>query len=290
MPERIVWTSPDGIAIDLTDEAAGYSVLANGTRGLRSVTYEMTTTTYAGIDGETVDAIRATANQPTIGLLLRAEDDDDFEHKARRLVRVMRPKAGLGTLAVSTRRGETRSLSCYCIGGLEGDEATDVTMAGAWWKLALKLYAPDPWWWGELQRIDVGLGASQVFFPIPPVNLGASTVQGQFVIDLADSDAPTFPRWTITGPGASLVLRNDTTGREITVAASLPVGDTMVIDTRPDRQSVRRGDGTNLMGAVTSDPSLWPLIDGVNEITVALAGAASTSRIQGTFSPRFAGI
>lgn len=290
MAEQILWTSPEGVRLDLTDETAGYSVLANGTRGLRSVTYEITSSRFAGIDGDSVDGIRATANRPTLGLMVQASSDDDFRRKAHRLVHAMRPKAGLGTLTVIADTGEARHLPCYCIEGLEGDEAVDVTLPGAWWRMVLKFYAPDPWWLGETQVIDVGLGSSGVFFPIPPVNLGASTVQGQFVIDLSDSDAPTFPVWTITGPGSSVVLTNETSGREITVSASLAAGDTIVLDTRPDRQSVRRGDGTNLMGAVTSDPALWSLLDGVNVVTVALSGSTSDSRIHGTFQPRYAGI
>lgn len=290
MGEQISWAAADGTLIDLTDDAAGYRVLADGTRGLRSVTYDLVTSRYAGIDGESVDGIRAEANRPSLGLLVRADGEAEFRSKVRALVRAMRPKSGPGALLVRTEAGELRQLDCYCVGGLEGDEAPQVTLPGAWWRLVLKFYAPSPWWLGAEQRVDVGLGGASVFFPLPPVNLSASTVQGQFVIDLSDSDAPTFPTWTITGPGSALVLRNETSGREIRVSTSLAAGDTVVIDTRPDRQSVRRGDGTNLMGAVTSDPALWPLLDGINVVTVSLGGSASASRIAGTFQPRYAGI
>jgi hypothetical protein len=288
--ERFVWYSPSGQQIDLTDTASGYSVQANGTRGLRSVNYQFTSSRYAGIDGETVEAITAEANRFGLGLLMRADDEGALRQRMRGLVRAMRPKAGLGTLTVSNEDGERRSISCYLEGGLEGDQSDDTHMPGAWWRTILRFYAPDPWWTGAEQRIDVGLGAGSTFFPVPPINLSASTVQGRFVIDLSDSDAPTFPVWTVTGPGSALVLRNETSGRDITVSVSLAAGETVVIDTRPDRQSVRRGDGTNLMGAVTSDPALWALLDGVNVVSVALAGATGASRIFGTFQPRFAGI
>jgi hypothetical protein len=189
MAEQFIWAAADGTTIDLTDQSAGYSILAEGTRGLRSVPYAFSSSRFAGIDGETVDAIQASASNPTLGLLLEASSAADFRAKSRALVRAMRPKAGPGTLTVRTELGETRQLTCYCAGGLEGDESRDTVLPGAWWKLALKLYAPDPWWYGDARSVSVGLNAGSSFFPIPPVVLAPSTVQGQFTIDLSDSDA-----------------------------------------------------------------------------------------------------
>lgn len=292
MADRYLWTPADGSApIDLTDEAAGYSILANGTRGLRSVSYDFATAQYAGVDGEKVQGIRAVANTPTLGLLLEAPDEDTFVARARGLVRKMRPKTGPGTLTVSRPDGTSRSLTCYVREGLEGDEATDVTLPGAWWKLAIKLYAPDPWWYGPSQLVEAGLGAPTLFFPIPPVTLSPGTVQGSFTIDLSDSDDLAYPVWTVTGPGSSLNLTNETTGRAIVVNAALADGEQMVIDTRPGFQSVRRvSDGSSLMGSLATDPALWPLIEDVNQVSALLAGATSSSRISGVFSPRYAGI
>jgi hypothetical protein len=85
-------------------------------------------------------------------------------------------------------------------------------------------------------------------------------------------------------------LTNQTTGRTITVTVSLLGGQQLIIDTRPGYQSVRRDDGTNLMGSVTSDPALWTLTEGVNAVSVALTGSTSASRIVGTFRPRYSGI
>jgi hypothetical protein len=129
--------------------------------------------------------------------------------------------------------------------------------------------APDPWWYGDTQIINFGLGAPTLFFPIPPVTLSPGTVQGVFTVDLSDTDAPTYPVWTITGPGSALLLANQTTGRSIEVNASLAAGESMTIDTRPGFQSVRRGDGTNLMAALASDPAMWPLIEDVNQVSAS---------------------
>lgn len=290
MAEQFLWTSPTGETLDLTDAASGYRAQAGGTRGLRSVTYEVVSARYAGIDGDTVQTIRAAANDFSLGMLVQGSTDAEFRERARALVRIMRPQPGPGTLTVADESGERRSITCYCVAGLEGDRSDDTENYGSWWRMIMKFYAPDPWWYGDEQAVDFGLGAPTTFFPIFPLELSSSSVQGQFTVDLSDADAPAYPVWTISGPGSSLLLENSTTGRSIQVIATLTAGQTMVIDTRPGRQSVRRGDGTNLMGSVTTDPALWPLIEGVNEVAATLTGATASSRIAGTFQPRFSGI
>lgn len=303
MPEQFVWTPADGSPpIDLTDEDAGYSVEAEGTRGLRSVSYSFATATFAGVDGEDVQAVRAEANHPSLGMLLRASSEAELRRRARGLVHAMRPKAGPGTLTVTTEDGESRRLSCYVEDGLAGDLAEDSEMPGRWWRFILKLYAPRPWWRGAAQTLDFGLAAPSVFLsstmPFPRM-LAASTIQGQRNVDLTAADATSYPLWTVTGPGSGLTLSNRTrdplTGKQVVstiqVNASVGDGQTIVIDTRRGQQSVRRGDGINLMGALASDPSLWPLVDGqVNEVTAVLGAAGAAARIRAVYEPRYAGI
>jgi hypothetical protein len=288
--ERFVWTSADGKVIELTDPVAGLSVQANGTRGLRSVTYQFTTERFAGMDGETVRAITAEPTRPSLGLLLRARDEAELRQRMRMLVRAMRPKAGMGTLSVGTETGETRNLGCYLEGGLEGDQSDDTHMPGMWWRAVLRFYAPDPWWLGSERIVKFGLGAPIPFYPIPPVALSSSTVQGQFTLDLSDMDEPTFPVWTVTGPGSMLVLTNRTSGRSLTVNVDLAAGDTLTVDTRPNLESIRLGNGTNAMPAVLGYPDLWPLIDTVNDLQVSLTGATAATQIVGSYRPRYAGI
>lgn len=291
MADQILWTPANGSdPIDLTDEAAGYSVEAEGTRGLRSVEYRFTSSTYAGQDGETVNAVTAAANRPTLGLLIQADGDAALRTRLRRLVRAMRPAAGPGVLTVVTPEGDRRHLTCYVEAGLEGDESDDTHLPGRWWKVALKLYAPDPWWEGDEQTLTVGLQVPVPFFPTPPFTLSPSTVQGQFEVDLRDADAPSFPVWTVSGPGTTLILQNLTTGRTIEINTTLTAGQSLIVDTRPGYQSVRRNNGTNLMSAVASDPALWPLIDDLNVVSALLTGSTAASRITATYRPRYAGV
>lgn len=315
MAERIVWTPADGSPdIDLTDEEAGYDWDAEGTRGLRSVSYSFAAQQYAGDDGDEVQAVRAEANRPSVGLLVRASGDAQLRTRIRALVHAMRPQAGPGLLTVTTELGESRRLRCYLEDGLAGDEADDVTMPGRWFRAVLKFYAPKPWWEGPEVPVSFGLAAPSVFLspdlPMPRA-LSSSSIQGQRDIDLTGADAPSYPVWTVQGPGSVLVLSNtvrrlqlqdDGSFKEVVrtrvIQVNVTLGDeqTMIIDTRPGYQSVRRGDlpetdpAWNLGGSLASDPALWPLVEGVNRVTAMLGAAGANARISGVYRPRYAGI
>lgn len=289
MARSIQWVAVDGTTINLTDAAAGYRV-QDASTGLNAPAYRFTTTQYAGVDGVSVQAISADARDVALAMMVQATSDADFRARVAALTRAMRPKAGMGRLVARLDDGTARSLNCYYSSGLEGDEARGTKLAGRWWKFAVHFLAEDPWWLGDTQTVSIGLGTPTNFFPFFPLVLASSTVQGRFAVDLSATDTPAFPVWTITGPGSSLVLTNNTTGRSLTVGASLASGETMVVDTRPGYQSVRRGDGTNLLGSVDGYPDLWPLAESVNSITAALNGATSNSRIVGSWAPRYAGI
>lgn len=300
MPRQLQWQAADGTLITLTDPAAGYRVLADVTAGLTAPSYEISTDRYAGIDGDTEQAVSATAREVMLGQIIEAGDEATLAARVRSLVRAMRPKAGPGTLIASTPDGVRRTLTCRYASGLEGAEDRASTTPGKWVKAAIKLRAADPWWYGERKTVSVGLGVGANFFPFFPLVLAPSTVQGQFTVDLSDADDRSYPLWTVTGPGSNLVLTNESidysTGQPVLVTqsleitASLSAGQSMIIDTRPGFQSVRRDDGTNLMGSVTTDPALWGLVDGVNTVTAALTGATSVSRITGTYRARYSGV
>jgi hypothetical protein len=292
---QLQWLSADGQQLlTLTDQASGYRVL-DQTTGLNAPPYRIATDTYAGIDGVTVQAVSAAAREVMLALMIQAPswrepDPRPFRQRIAALTRAMRPKAGPGTLISADEYGRTRKLRCYYTSGLEGSGARGEKLGDLWWKTTVHLLADDPWWYGDKKTVDVGLGAGANFFPIFPLVLAPSTVQGQFTIDLSDADDRSYPVWTITGPGSNLVLTNQTTGQTIEVTASLSAGQQMIIDTRPGYQSVRRDDGTNLMGSVTSDPALWSLPEQINQVSAALTGATTASRIHGEYQPRYAGV
>jgi hypothetical protein len=298
MARQFTWTPGDGgPPLTFTDRAAGYRVMAAGTTGLSAPPYRVTTATHAGIPGSTLQALQADQRTVTLGLQVEAPTLPEFRARWRALVRAMRPQAGTGILTVTDEYGAARHLDCRYTGGLEGDG--DAEFPGTIGRAVVTLTAFDPWFYGPEQAADFGVAAPSVFLSATdpfPRRLSSSTVQGQQTIDLSDADAPTHPVWTVTGPGVGLALTNQTTGRTIQVNITLGDGQTLVIDTRPGHQAVYRGDlpatdpGRNQMRLVASDPALWPLIEGTNDVSAVLGAAGPASRVRGVFRPRYAGI
>jgi hypothetical protein len=289
------WQAPDGSVTDLSQWGAGSYVLAEGTSGQLAPEYEFTTDTFAGVDGEQLQDVHPQPAAPVLALEVIDPDLASLRARVRALAHVLRPRAGIGLLSATGDDGSVRNLPCYYRKGLEAGRYT-----ASRFRAALTFWSPSPWWRGTPVAMAWGLAAPLAFFPFPPLVLSASTITGTVTVDLSDTDAPTFPTWTVTGPGSQLSLVNSYTARNpdgtsSTVTASLLLnttigdGQLVVVDTRQGRQAVnaatRNPDGTltlgaNLFSALGSDPALWPLVDGVNAVTAILAGAGPASRIE----------
>lgn len=281
-----LWTAADGTITDLSSWGAGNFVTDEGTTGLLAPGYDFATQAFAGVDGEQLQQVSAQPGSPVLGLDLVASDGNELRQRVRQLAHRLRPRAGIGTLTAVGDDGSTRTLRCVYRKGLESG-VYRVTR----YRTALEFYAPSPWWRGEQLTFPWSLAAPQPFFPILPIRLSASTIAGTVAFDLSDTDSPTYPTWTITGPGDQLTLRNewqavdeygDLQDMSAELVLNAPIGDgrTVTIDTRPGRQSVVRDDGLSLFGSLASDPAMWPLVDGVNSVTALLTNAGAASGIE----------
>jgi hypothetical protein len=271
---RWLWTAADGSITDLSSWGAGNYVTADGTEGQFAPAYEFVTQAFAGVDGATLQQITAQPGAPVLGLDLTASDGGELRQRLRTLAHRLRPRAGIGRLTAIGDDGTERHLPCYYRQGLESGK-----YAVNRFRAALEFWAPSPWWRGAPVDELWSLAAPSQFFPILPMRLSATTIGGTRTIDLSDTDAPTYPTWTITGPGAQLTLRNETTGADLVLNAPIGDGRTVTIDTRPGQQSVRRDDGLSLFGELGSDPAMWPLVDGVNVVSALLTNAGAASRV-----------
>ena len=290
---RWLWTAADGSTTDLSAWSAGTYVLAEGTSGELAPEYEFATQSFAGVDGEDLQQITVGPRTTTLGMDLVASDGDELRARVRHLAHVLRPRAGIGTLRAVADDGTERFLPCYYRKGLESG-VYRVTR----YRTALDFWAPHPWWRGAVLRHSYGLAAPAPFFPIPPVTLSATSIEGVATFDLSDTDAPTYGRWLVRGPGSQLTLRNAatvgvrTTTRELVLTPPGGFGDGqwVRIDARPGKQAVHRVTvdidertvltvGENLFGSLGSDPALWPLVDGTNLVSALLIGAGPASRI-----------
>jgi hypothetical protein len=292
---RWLWTAPDGSTTDLSDWSAGTYVLDDGTSGELAPDYEFATQPYAGVDGENLTDISVGARTTTLGMDFVASDGEELRQRIRRLAHVLRPRRGIGALTAVADDGTQRRLPCYYAKGLDSG-VYRVTR----YRTALEFWAPSPWWRGEPVAVDWALAAPAPFFPIPPVRLSATTIGGAATVDLSDCDAPTYARFTVTGPGSQLTLRRqydltDEDGQTRRVSQTLvlnaPIGDGQVVtvDMRPGRQAVTRDDGTNLFGFLGTNPAMWQLVDGVNDVSALLTNAGPASRVALTAERLYSG-
>lgn len=286
MARTFTWTTPAGEPLVLTDRDGGYRVMAARTRGLLAPPYKIDTQAYAGVDGVELTAVNVDAR--TVGLDLKVEADDvaTLRARVRALVRAFRPGAGDGTLAVTDEDGLTLSIGLRYTGGLEGADERRNDYA---WRAVATFTATDPWFYGDDEVLPALLPPSRGFFPIFPFRFPPTAINVRAsVTNAGDEDA--WPTWTVTGPGTAPTLTNNTTGAVIALKTVLTAGQSLTIVTRRNYQAVTRNDGVNLFGDLTSDPALWALVPGDNDVTVTMTGATGTSAIVAAYRPRYAGL
>ncbi len=217
----------------------------------------------------------------------------DYRTKLRDLFNVFDPNRGDGRIRVISYDGGQRDLFCRYTGGLELDESIKGT---TWIKTVLVFHASDPYWYDTATNVRTyELGDAAPFFPIFPLVLVSSTIFADATENnLGDVEA--WPVWIITGPGSNIILRNQNTGKILTLNTTLGTGETVTIDTRPagegsntSRKTVIKNDGTNLYGSLAAASSLWPLAKGSNSLRMEMSGANSNSSIQMSYRTRYLG-
>lgn len=203
------------------------------------------------------------------------------------LIRALDPERGDVRLRKTNAAGEVRDLVCRYKSGLEGDDGDD-SYGVLWRQFPLTLRAVDPDWLGssDVQLAYLLDQTPSLFFPILPLRLSSSSVFADATISNA-GDLPTWPVWTITGPGADPVLENLTTGERLALTATLGVGEGLVIDTRPGRKTITRSDGSNLFSSLSSDSALWALARGNNQVRIEMPSADANSAVRLAYTLRY---
>lgn len=291
---RWLWAGANGVVTDLTAWSAG-SYVHDTITGQVAPVYDFATQQTVGLDGEQLQQVTPQAGTVVLPLDFVASDGAELRARVRSLTHALRPRAGLGHLTAVADDGTSRTLPCYYRKGLEAG-VYRVTR----FRAALEFWAPVPWWRGNPVAVGYGLAAPSPFFPILPIVLSPSTITGATTVDLSDTDAPTWPVWTVTGPGTQLTLSNSypqvrDDGSTVTVTQTLVLnsvigdGQTVTIDSRPGQQTVTRSDGVSLFSLLGSDPALFPLADAVNTVQAVLTNATAASRIAGTADRLYSG-
>lgn len=212
--------------------------------------------------------------------LFKGSDETTLLTNVRSVLAVL--SAGEGILRV-TRTATVRELRrCYYRAGL-GEKG--------WLRAAeavLSFDALDPYWY-DPTTVEVDFTTQETpegyFFPILPVSLVPSSVLQRQVVN--NPGVQTWPIWTITGPGDTISITNETSGRQFLYSGELTIDDTLEIDCRPLYKTVRL-NGVNAWSNVPKEfADLWPLEAGDNTVLVTMANATADTLATLAYLPRY---
>lgn len=239
-------------------------------------------------DGVRVRRPKVRARDLVLPITVMGATEVELRTRIRTWLSRLNPTRGAGRLRVTAPDGSQRELHCYYADGMQGNESIDE--AGlVWQRFAVMLRAGDPYWYdSSTVVVPFTTGEAATFFPIFPLRLSGSEVFAETTVDNT-GDVKTWPIWTITGPGSGLVLRNLTTGKELSLSRELSAGETITIDTSPGVKTITLNDGTNLMGEMDDGWSLWPIERGSNSIRIELTGATEDSSVMLVYRRRYLG-
>jgi hypothetical protein len=285
MRDVLDYVSASGIVTNLTSLPG---VRALGAVGMDMPPVEFVEDEIPEQPGTQLREVRTRPREVQLPLFVEQPTHNDLRSFLRALARRFDPASGDGRLRSTSADGVMRELVCRYSAGLEGSRTR--IDSGATWRRALLVFrAFDPLWL-DTQPVSqtYTTGAQRNFLgdPFLPIKLTSDTVFGEQTVD-NDGDKPTFPVWTVHGPASSVRLTNVTTGQVIDLAVPLTAAQTVVIDTRPFRKTVRRDDGTNLYAGLSLTSALWPLPSGMSTVRVELPDATADSFVTLTYARRW---
>lgn len=225
--------------------------------------------------------IRADARDIILPLLVRANDIDTA---MRMTTAIFNPLAGDGYLRAIDDSGQARRLICRYAGGFEGGEHE----AGGWYRLVIRLRALSPFWEGEQEKNFVFESEPPVLFlgTFLPLRISKAVIGGIVTVQ-NNGDVETYPKIIARGPLSSLAISNQTTSKGMSFPVlTMTAGDTLMIDTRPDRPSIVL-NGINSYPLMSKTSSLWSLIPGTNVLKVEVSGTGSATNISISYHERF---
>ncbi|MCP8970576.1 phage distal tail protein [Ectobacillus ponti] len=286
MADVMSWIDADGNETILSNQP-NYMVLP-GTAGRFMPPVEFIEGEVPFQSGSYLRQVNIKSRDVDIPLRVTGANDAEIWGILRNLLRLFNPVRGNGRLRVTAPDGSQRELTCRYHSGLELSETLENRME-TFQKFILVLRAFDPFWYDVATNVQTfTTGQPATFFPFFPIRLSSSTVFADTSVNNT-GDVPAWPEWIITGPGDTIFLRNLTTGEVLNLNTSLGAGETLTVDTKPGKKSVRKGDGTNLYYTLSDDSALWSLRQGVNNIRIEMSNATDQSSVQLSYRNRYWG-
>jgi hypothetical protein len=268
---------------DLTLDRSNLLIVQPGVQGLDDPVLDFYERSSAGLDGADVEQILAEPREVFLPIYASTRSLGDLRALKDRIRRYTNPVTGPFTIRAGLSDGTGRLIDGYYRAGL------DTTMsADAYWsssqKFAITLRAGQPFWRSEADFVvqwATPTGRTPLL-PILPLAPGAGALIGNVNPVTVDGQVPTWPVWQISGPVESVEFTDVGTGRTFTFTASLDLGDTWTIDTRPGRKGVFDPDGVRQRSTLNKGADLFPLQPGVSAIQTVATGSDTGTLIVGT--------
>lgn len=280
MSELFEWVDPD----------SGSTMLhvMRATSGRFAPPTVFVTDTSPNQAGSIIRSARHQSRRLVIPVVIKGSSATDVRTQIQALNLALDPTRGNGTLKVTGPSGVQRIVKAVCEDGMGLDETVNSTNGPTWQKASLQFFCEEPYWKdSSITSSTIAYNTTTAtFFPFFPLRLSSSSVFGSTTIN-NDGDVQTWPRWTITGPGSAIYLKNITTGKTLNLNVTLAAGETVTIDTMPGVRSITKNDGSNLFKYLSSTSSLWPLAKGSNSIQLEMSSATTGSSIAYSYERRW---
>lgn len=283
-PFQIDYIDPDGNDWDLSDTTLQNGYVCTGIVGVEGLSVQ--TQLIPLLDGTArSDLYIAQPGSIVIGIAVTRpanDSEDDYYGLLDQLVNAFYNQRNSlpapGYLAIQRPDGTTRQIAVYTTSGLNTPDVGINNIS----VYALTLQTPDPFWYDteEDSLTFSNPGGSPGILPLLPISLGSSSIFGSNII-YNDGGVDTYPEWIIIGPGLP-TFTNLTTGRAFALNTAISAGHVISIKTKPGEQrAVDTTTGANIWDqlTLTSTRDLWPLVPGLNNISVAMGGSTSATSV-----------
>lgn len=287
MAESFSFTNARGEIVDLS--SAQYRVRQRSGAGLPEVSVYTRRAPFQR--GTSFLAARAAPRRLTLLTYIKGDSYADRINLEYELARALNPELGPGKLTISTDRGVTRTLSCYCVGGL--DFPADAQIGVVARRAVLSFEAPDPTFAAPAATTIAfsGQGGGLLFpqaFPWTFTSAVASVGSVYTLLNPGDVEAP--PVITVQGPMLNPVLRNATTNQSLAFAYQVPSGATLTVDARFGLKTAvlaANGTETNLQPYLSGASEFWSLAAGKNNIIITSDGPTPGGTATLVYTPRY---
>ena len=151
----------------------------------------------------------------------------------------------------------------------------------------ITLRAASPYWTysvSSFERVqNAGSGRGLLNGPLTKMRISASQAIGTMRLNNNLATAPSYPVWTVVGPGVDFVARS-ALGQQLRWTGTLAAGERLILDAR--KGTAVDGTGANRYSQLDTAPKFWPVPRGTSVCTASMDGTTTASSITCSWQPR----